>query len=290
MSRQRMGNISASESATGTNAAMQQSYSQTEPLFIAHEYVLGQLYQGIVDAAQYIQSSKPQSTLSYITNEGESAFVQVNGDDLSLRDLKVFLTNRPEDTQMFNELRQLSQAIIQNGGTLYDVVELYSSKSQRELKKTFKDLRDRQIAQQEQANQLQQQQIQQQGEQAQAALQQAAQLQQEKQANDDYQRELDRLSKEKIAIISATGYGNVASEDENSNSVPDVLEMSRLANDQDKAAKDYGLKMADVQSKNKQAADKMSIEKEKLQVQRENMANDLAVAKENAKGRNNKKG
>jgi hypothetical protein len=290
MSRQRMGNISASESATGTNAAMQQSYSQTEPLFIAHEYVLGQLYQGIVDAAQYVQSSKPQSTLSYITNEGESAFVQVNGSDLSLRDLKVFLTNRPEDTQMFNELRQLSQAIIQNGGTLYDVVELYSSKSQRELKKVFKDLRDRQIAQQDQQMQLQQQAQQAQQEQAQAALQQAAQLQQEKQANDDYQRELDRLSKEKIAIISATGYGNVPSEDENSNAVPDVLEMSRLANDQDKAAKDYGLKMADVQSKNKQAADKMSIEKEKLQVARENMANDLAVAKENAKGRNNKKG
>jgi hypothetical protein len=290
MSRQRMGSISASESATGTNTAMQQSYSQTEPLFIAHEYVLGQLYQGIVDAAQYIQSSKPQSTLSYITNEGESAFVQVNGSDLSLRDLKVFLTNRPEDTQMFNELRQLSQAIIQNGGTLYDVVELYSSKSQRELKKVFKDLRDRQIAQQDQANQLKQQELQQQQEQAQAQLQQAIQMQQEKQANDDYQRELDRLSKEKIAIISATGYGNVPSEDENANAVPDVLEMSRLSNDQDKAAKDYGLKMADMQSKNKQAADKMSIERDKIQLARENMANDLAVAKENAKGRNNKKG
>jgi len=47
--------------------------------------------------------------------------------------------------------------------------------------------------------------------------------------------------------------------------------------------------MADMQAKNKQAADKMSIEKEKLQVARENMQNDLAVAKENAKGRNNKK-
>ena len=289
MSRQRMGSIAASESATGTNTAMQQSYSQTEPLFIAHEYVLGQLYQSIVDAAQYIESNKPQSTLSYITNEGESAFVQVNGSDLSLRDLKVFLTNRPEDTQMFNELRQLSQAIIQNGGTLYDVVELYSSKSQRELKKTFKDLRDRQIAQQEQANQLQQQQLQQQ-QQAEAALQQSAQLQQEQQAHDDYQKELDRLSKKEIAIIQATGYGKVESEDTNSNSVPEVLEVSRLAQDQDKASKDYGLKMADIASKNKQAADKMSIEKEKLKVQRENMANDLAVAKENAKGRNNKKG
>jgi hypothetical protein len=285
-----MGDISASESATGTNAAMQQSYSQTEPLFVAHEYVMGQLYQAIVDAALYVESAKPQSTLSYITNEGESAFVQVNGTDLSLRDLKVFLTNRPEDTQMFNELRQLSQAIIQNGGTLYDVVELYSSKSQRELKKTFKDLRDRQVAQQDQTMQLQQQQQQAQQEQAQATLQQAAQMQQEKQAHDDYQRELDRLSKEKIAIIQATGFGNVQSEDVNANAVPDVLEMSKLTQAENKASKDYQAKMLDIQSKNKQASDKMSIEREKIAVARENMQNDLAVAKENAKGRNNKKG
>jgi hypothetical protein len=290
MSRQRMGSVSASESATGTNAAIQQSYSQTEPLFVAHEYVMGQLYQAIVDAALYVESAKPQSTLSYITNEGESAFVQVNGTDLSLRDLKVFLTNRPEDTQMFNELRQLSQAIIQNGGTLYDVVELYSSKSQRELKKTFKDLRDRQVAQQEQQMQLAQQQQEAQQQQAQAQLQQAAQMAQEQQANDNYQKELDRLSKEKIAIIQATGFGNVEAEDVNENTIPDVLEMSKLSQAESKAAKDYQAKMMDIQSKNRQAADKMSIEREKLQVARENMANDLAVAKENAKGRNNKKG
>jgi hypothetical protein len=250
---------------------------------------MGQLYQSIIDAALYVESSKPQSTLSYITSEGESAFVQVNGSDLKFRDLKVFLTNRPEDTQMFNELRQLSQAIIQNGGTLYDVVELYSSKSQRDLKKTFKDLRDRQIAQQEQAQQLEQQKLQQQQEQAQAQLQQAIQIAQEQQANENYQKELDRISKEKIAIIQATGFGKVESEDVNDNLVPDVLEMSRLASDQDKAAKDYGLKMADIQSKNKQAADKLAVEKEKIAVARENMANDLQIAKENAKGRNNKK-
>jgi hypothetical protein len=289
MSRQRMGSVAASESATGTNTAMQQSYSQTEPLFIAHEYVMGQLYQAIIDAALYVESSKPESTLSYITNEGESAFVQVNGSDLKFRDLKVFLTNRPEDTQMFQELRQLSQALIQNGGTLYDVVELYTTKSMREMKKTFKDLRDRQIAQQDQAQQLEQQKLQQQQQAQQAQLQQAIQMKQADQAHDDYQRELDRQSKEKIAIISATGFGNVESEDTNANAVPDVLEVSRLTQDQDKASKDYESKMADIASKNKQAADKMSIEKEKIAVARENMANDLAVAKENAKGRNNKK-
>jgi hypothetical protein len=288
MSKQRMGSVSASESATGTNTAMQQSYSQTEPLFVAHEYVLGQLYQSIIDAALYVESSKPQSTLSYITSEGESAFVQVNGSDLKFRDLKVFLTNRPEDQQMFNELRQLSQAVIQNGGTLYDIIELYSTKSMREMKKTFKDLRDKQIAQQEQAQQLEQQKLQQQQEQSQAQLQQAIQMQQEQQAHDDYQRELDRLSKEKIAIIQATGFGNVESEDVNANAVPDVLEVSKLAHEQETAARDYGAKMADIQSKNKQASDKMSIEKEKLQVARENMANDEKIAKINASNRANK--
>jgi hypothetical protein len=289
MSRQRMGSISASESATGTNTAMQQSYSQTEPLFVAHEYVLGQLYQAIVDAALYVESAKPESTLSYITDEGEAAFVKVNGTDLSLRDLKVFLTNRPEDTQMFNELRQLSQAVIQNGGTLYDVIELYSTKSMREMKKTFKDLRDQQVAQQQQQQQLAQQQQEAQVQQAQAQQEFAVQQHQEQMAHDDYQKELDRQSKEKIAIIQATGFGKVESEDTNANAVPDVLEMSRLTQDQNKAAKDYESKMADIASKNKQANDKMSIEKEKIAVTRENMANDLAVAKENAKGRNNKK-
>jgi hypothetical protein len=289
MSRQRMGSIAASESATGTNAALQQSYSQTEPLFIAHEYVMGQLYQGIIDAALYIASSKPQSTLSYITSEGLSAFVQVNGDDLKFRDLKVFPTNRPEDKQMFDELRALAQPLMQNGGSLYDVIELYSTKSMREMKKTFKDLRDKQEAQQQQQMQMQQQQIDQQQQQAQAQMQQAIQMKEADQAHDDYQKQLDRLSKEKIAIIQATGFGNVESEDVNANAIPDVLEMSKLAQAESKATKDYGLKMADLQAKNKQASDKMSIEKEKLKVARENMANDLAVAKENAKGRNKSK-
>ena len=288
MSRQRMGSISASESATGTNTAIQQSYSQTEPLFVAHEYVMGQLYQAIIDAALYTESKKPQSTLSYITNTGESAFVQVNGTDLKFRDLKVFLTNRPEDQQMFQEIRQLSQAVIQNGGSLYDIIELYSTKSVRQMKKVFKTLKERQEQMQNQQMELQQQQQQAQQEQAQAQMQQQSQMAQEKQANDDYQRELDRLSKEKIAIIQATGFGKVPGEDVNQDTIPDVLEMSKLSNDQEKAAKEYQLKIAEINSKNKQASDKMTIEMEKLKVARENQANDLAVAKENAKGRNKK--
>jgi hypothetical protein len=284
MSKQRMGSVSASESATGTNTAITQSYSQTEPLFVAHEYVLGQLYQGIIDAALYTESQKPQSTISYITSSGESAFVQVNGSELKFRDLKVFLTNRPEDQKMFNEIRSLSQAVIQNGGSLYDVIELYSTNSVRQMKKVFKTLKNRQDELQNQQAQQKQQQLDQQNEQAQAQLQQAQQMQQEKQAQDDYQKELDRINKIEIATIMAESKGQPVT-DNDANGIPDALEISKLANDQTKAAKDYDIKMAQLQSQNKKDSDKMQIEKEKNKIARENMANDLAVAKENAKGR-----
>jgi len=288
MSKQRMGSVSASESATGTNTAITQSYSQTEPLFVAHEYVLGQLYQAIIDASLYIESKKPQSTLSYITSEGESAFVSVNGTDLKFRDLKVFLTNRPEDKKMFDEIRGLSQAVIQNGGSLHDVIELYSTNSIRQMKKVFKTLKERQEQLQDQQMQQQQQQMEQQKQQAEAQIQLAQQQQAEKLEHDDYQKELDRINKKEIAIIQATGYGKVESEDVNANDVPDVLEMSKLANEQAKATREHQARMSELQAKNSMDAQKLQIEREKIQVSRENQANDLAVAKENAKGRNKK--
>jgi hypothetical protein len=287
MSRQRMGSVSASESATGTNTAITQSYSQTEPIFVAHEYVLGQLYQAIIDASLYTEAKKPESTISYITNEGESAFVQVNGNDLKFRDLKVYLTNRPEDQKMFNEIRGLSQAVLQNGGSLHDIIELYSTNSVRQMKKVFKTLKDRQQQLEDQKMQQQQQQMEQQkqiaDQQIAAAQQQAA----EKMAHDDYQNELDRINKKEIAIIAAESKGGLP--DADMNNIPDALEIDKLMNDQSKAANDYQAKMADIQAKNSLAAQKIALEKEKLKVERENQVNDLKIAQTNAKNRASKK-
>jgi len=290
MSRQRMGDVSASESATGTNTAMQMSYSQTEPMFIAHEYNLLQLYQAIIDAALYIESSKPESTQSYVNSEGTSSFVQVNGTDLKFRDLKVFPTNRPEDTKMFEEFRALAQPFMQNGGSLYEVAELYSTKSLRELKKTFKDQRDQQTKERQQAFEQKQQELQQQQAQSEAALQQAAQLHQADLAHEDYQNELDRINKLQIANINALGRNENATADVDNSGISDAIEMTNLSMQQNKAKQDYATKLMDIQSKTYQNAQKMQIEKEKIKLGRDNMANDLAIAKENAKGRNNKKG
>jgi hypothetical protein len=287
MSKQRLGSVSASETATGTNTAIQQSYSQTEPLFVAHEYLLGQLYQGIIDASLYIESRKPQSTVSYITSEGENAFVQVNGTDLKFRDLKVFLTNRPEDKQMFNEIRGLSQAVIQNGGSLHDIIELYTTNSVRQMKKVFKGLKDRQQQLEDQKMQQQQQQIEQQQQIAQAQMAQAQQQYESKIANDNYEAELDRINKKEIALIAAESKSGPLS-DADQSGTPDVLEMEALLGQQSKAAKDYEVKMQDITSKSKIALDKLAVENKKIDVDLKNQENDLQIAKINASNRGSK--
>ena len=285
MSKQRMGNVTASESATGTNTAVQQSYTQTEPLFVAHEYTLGQLYQAIIDASQYIESSKPMSTLSYITGEGEAAFIQVNGNDLKFRDLKCFATNRPEDTTMFNEVRQLSQAIIQNGGSVYDIIELYSTKSMRAMKKTFKDLRDKQEAMMQQQQATEQQKVEQQGQIAQAQMAEAKQQKAIEMENQNHENELDRINKKEIALLNALGRNPEATADTDESGVADALEMSNLAAEENRANRDYEAKITDIKAKTNLGLSKLEVEKEKLQVARENQKNDLDIAKENSKNR-----
>lgn len=285
MSKQRLGQISATETATGTNTAIQQSYSQTEPLFVAHEYIMGQLYQAILDAAQYIESHKETSTVSYITSEGESSFIQVNGDDLKLRDLKVFPTNRPEDTQMFNEIRLLAQAVLQNGGSIYDIVEMYSTKSLREMKRSFKELRDKQLQMQEEAQKLEQAKLQQNEEIAKAQLEEQKYEAEQKRIDENYNKEMDRLNKKEIAIIQATGFGKVGSEDIDQDNIPDAFEVSKLAQERNKTNSERDIKLKELASKREVDLEKLKVEKEKLQVERENQKNDLAIARENAKGR-----
>jgi len=286
LNRQRLGAVQATETATGTNTALTQSYAQTEPIFAAHEYVMNQVYQAIVDAAQYVESHKEDSTLSYITSSGENAFIEVNGSDLRFRDLKVFVTSRPQDVQAFNELKQLAQPLLQNGGSFSDVIELYSTQSMRQMKQVFETLKKKQDEMQQQQQQLEQQKVEQQQQQFEQAQQHEDYWKQLAMENDNYQKELDRLTKERIAIISATGYGNVQSEDADKNGIQDVLEMSKITNEQNKLLKEHDLKVRELNSKQTEIQQKMKLEREKLQVERENMRNDLQISKIQAKSKN----
>lgn len=288
MNRQRLGSSSPTETATATQSNLSQSFAQTEPWFAQHEYVLDQLYQALLDAAQYIESRKPESTISYINNNGESAFLRVMGPDLRLRDFKLFSTSRPEDQRLFSELRALAQPMLQNGATPYEIAALYSTNSIRQMRKTFKTLKEERDAQIAQAQQLEQAKLQQQQQETQATLEQEAYQKQLDRVNENYNKEQDRLSKERIAIISAMGFGKVEGEDTNSNNVADAFEISKLAIEQSSSQRDMQIKLKEIETKQRELQNKRELELEKIKVDRENQKNDLQIAKINAKNRASK--
>ena len=156
------------------------------------------------------------------------------------------------------------------------------------MKKVFKDLKEKQDTIQQQQMQQKQQEIDQQRYATDAQIQEAQRQQQEQMANDNYQKELDRISKQEIATIQAEGREKVPL-DVNQNGVPDILETNRLANEQTKASNDYRTKMIDIQSKNNVAMEKLKVEREKLDNERKNHKDDIEIAKINAKGRSKTK-
>ena len=173
MSKQRLGSVAASETATGTNTALTQSYAQTEPYFVQQEYLENQVLQAIIDVAQYIEGKKPESTVRYIDNEGGNKFITIQTEsDLKNRDIKLFITSRAEDQRIFQKMQELAQPMLQNGADVYDIFTLYSTNSLRQGKEVFKELKERKQQMEQQNQQLQQQQQQAQEQQAQAAIQQ----------------------------------------------------------------------------------------------------------------------
>lgn len=297
--RQRLGSTLATQTATNAMNDLQQSYAQTEPYFAQHEYTLNEFYQALLDAAQSIEQEKPTSTLSYINNEGTSAFVQIQGTDLKLKDLKVFCTSRAQDQRIFNELRMLAQPMLQNGASVYDIAVLYSTNSIRQMKDTFKRLKDQQDQLLQSQQQLEQQRLEQEQIQFETQLQEAERVRIQEQINTNYQNELDRINKKEIALINSFNKQNDNLKDQTGESgIPDILEVSRLSMDQEVAKRDHLVNLNKQAIERKKNEDSFSIEMEKIKLEREKLKQDkelkekelqtqLTVAKYRDKGTKN---
>ena len=158
LNRQRLGSTTASESATGVNTAVSQSYAQTEPYFVQQEYIENQELQAILDIALYLEGHKEESTLSFINNDGGNAFVKIQTElHLKNRDIKLFMTSRADDMRIFQEVKNLAQPALQNGASLYEVAQMFTETSTRKLMDTYKKLKERQEAMQQQQQQMEQQ-------------------------------------------------------------------------------------------------------------------------------------
>jgi len=270
---QRMGQQLSQMTATGVEQAASASYAQTETYFIQHcDYLMPRVHQMRTDLAQYYHSTKPSTRLTYITSADEKVNFEINGTDMLMRDLNIFTSTTANHRAVLEQLKQMALQNNTTGASIYDLGKVVQSDSIAELNAAMKNSEQKQQQQQqEQAQQQQQMQEQQ--------LQQQQQMEKMKIDAEGIEKEKDRQKDILIAEIRAAGYGSTVDINKNQQSdYKDVMEDIRKTEQYQQQTQVERQRQANDMVKHSQ---KMSVEEQRLQAQKEIANTQLEIAKEN---------
>lgn len=205
---QRMGEVTASETATGTQQAVNNSYAQTEMYFVKHmNFLMPRVKEAILNTAQYYHSTKESVPLSYINSSDEAEFFKIEGTKLLARDFNVYCTQKPNSRAVLDQLKQLAVQNNTSGASLYDLARIIQSESPTEVASILKASQQRaqQQAAQEQQHEMELQQ---------EAQQHAEQLRQQEMEFEASENQKDRDTKIAEAEIRSSATANLAESDD----------------------------------------------------------------------------
>lgn len=271
---QRMGQqIAQEQTATGVEQAMNASYAQTEQYFIQHsDNLMPRVHKMRTDLAQYYQSKKPSLRLQYITGLDEKVNFQMNGTDLLLRDLNIFVTTKTNQRAILEQLKSLAINNNTTGASIYDLGNVIKSESIAELTGVLKNA-EQKVQAQKQAEMQQEQQMQEEMLQAQ---------ERDKEAERKFQaeeRDKDRQARIVEAEIRAAGMGSMV--DINKNAQSDYQDAMDKIQQQTNYQETMNFKREQEVNKNVQHNDKLTVERERLQTQQSIADKQLQIAREN---------
>jgi hypothetical protein len=274
LNQQRMGQpIAQQQTATGVEQAMSASYAQTEQYFIQHsDNLMPRVHQMRTDLAQYYHSKKPSVRLQYISSKDEKVNFEMNGTDLLMRDLNIFCTTKTNSRAVMEQLKQLALNNNTTGASIYDLGNVIKSESIAELTDVLKQA-EKKSQSQKQAEMQQQQQMQQE-----QLASQEKQLQMAQQFKAE-ESEKDRQARIMEAEIRSAGYGSAV--DINKNLQSDYLDALDKIKDEQRYQDTMNIKRESELTRKEQGAQKLNIEREKLQAQKEIANTQLQIAKEN---------
>jgi hypothetical protein len=277
---QRMGQQLSQTTATGVEQAMAASYAQTEIYFIQHcDYLMPRVHQMRTDLAQYYNSTKPSARLSYITSADEKVNFEIEGTDLLMRDLNIFATTTANHRAVLEQLKQMAMQNNTTGASIYDLGKVVQSDSIAELNNALKDSEQKQ-------QQMKQQEMQQQQQMQEQALQAKAQEEKLKRDFDMAEAEKNRQRDILIAEIRAAGYGAVV--DVNKNEMSDYQDAMKDIRQSEQYQEQNNLQREKQVNENMRQSQKMDIEREKIQAQKEIADKQLQIARENKNKFDNK--
>ena len=232
VSRQREGQVGPTEAVTNAQANIQMSAVITEVYFHTHNKLWEKVLSSFVQVVQEVYKNK-SLTKQFVLDDMSIQTLEISPDTFLNTDLGVFVSNSPKEEAVFESLKSLSQALIQNDKAKFsDLIKTLKSSSIEELESHI-------IESERNAMEFQQQMQAQQSE-LQTKLQQEDQsFQLEFQA-----REL--ASKEYIAEMDTFKF--LQDQDSDDNGIPDQFEVEKFKADLD--LKRERLKLDEFKTKN----------------------------------------
>jgi len=241
---QREGQTKASETASGTQAAIANSTYITEPWFYQHNIVKKDVLTALLEVSKFAYQGKKK--LTYVMNDISRVFMDIDMEKFPDSDYGVFITNSGKDRDILNKLERLGETALSSGMVEFSgIVDLVKSNSIAEISHAIKDAETNKKAAEQQ--------------QAEAEREGAQQLQQAAQQFEADQNQLDRENKIQVEAMKSAGF-DTDTQDSGTVEVFDyastALEQSKINSDNLNKEKDRNLKREEIKSKEK-------IEKEK---------------------------
>jgi len=190
VSRQRQGEIGAYEGKATSQQAILQSSHITEDLFRKFERMEARDFQALLDYSKEAWLTGKKGM--YVMPDGTTDFLDIDSMQHMETNYGIFVSDAGKDQEKLQNIRGLTQSMMQNGARPGDIAEMLDSDSFSQIKKNLKKA-DRAQQQLEQAQQEAQQQQQQQQLEAEQIKFEAEALEKEK----DRQKDIE------IALINA---------------------------------------------------------------------------------------
>ena len=270
---QRLGGAVSAQTATGVVNAMQQSYAQTEIYFVQHsDHLMPRVHQMRTDLAQYYNSTNPSVRLSYISTEAQKVNFVINGTDLLLRDFNVFATTKTNHRAILEQLKEMALTNNTTGASIYELGNIVKADSISEVTDILKDSEAR-VENQRAQDMQQQRQMQEQ------QLQAKAQEDQQKLQVEMSENEKDRQNDITIAEIRAAGFGSAV--DINENQVSDYQDAMKDIRETTRYQEQTNMKRDEMAMKGTMERERLQVEREKIAATRDVASKDLQIAREN---------
>jgi hypothetical protein len=268
VTQQRQGAISSTELVGNVERAVTQSSLTTERWFAKNEFFKERCLKRILDIGIHILRKNPKK-LSFLMDDFTKEIMtdeEING--VLLADFDLMVSRSSDDAMLLQMIEQnFSQAVAAGTADMGDLISVFKTESVQDAARILKKRREEQQARQEQQqqeiNKIKQQEIQQKAQEA----QQNMELEMKRLELDKYKYDLEAQTRLQIATIQT--YARREEIDLNNNQIPDPIELEKVyQKDRETEAKRMD-KELEISTKFNIEQQKLALEREKIQNQRE---------------------